>query len=117
MQGMVLSRSSAATAVVAIAIIVTGAAAGQAHAEPAPGIRSNMGLCSSFLAGLPAPVFPPAGTEPLGGNARSGVNLIVKDYGWLLDDQPASPGELYRVRAQQHPTAPAEVECQQRRHP
>lgn len=114
---MVLSRVRSTTAAVAVVLTGTLLTAGQAHAEPAPGIRSNMGLCSSYLAGLPAPVFPPAGTDPLGGNARSGINLILKDYGHLLDDRPGSPGELYRVRARQHPTAPAEVECQQRRQP
>ena len=114
---MLVRRSGATAAAVAVLLLGTGAASGPAHADPAPGTRSNMGLCSSYLAGLPAPVFPPAGLEPLGGNARSGINLIVKDWGWLLDDQPSSPGELYRVRAQQHPTASAEDECQQRRHP
>jgi hypothetical protein len=111
---MVRHRSSARTATVALLLVGTGCIAAPAHADPAPGIRSNMGLCSSYLAGLPAPVFPPAGSEPLGGNARSGVNLIVKDYGWMLADAPASPGELYRVRARQHPTDPAEVECTRR---
>ena len=112
-----MSRFSTTAAAVAVLVAGMGLTAGQAHADPAPGIRSNMGLCSSYLAGLPAPVFPLAGPEPLGGNARSGVNLIVKDYGWLLDDQPSSPGELYRVRARQHPTASAVAECQQRRQP
>jgi hypothetical protein len=114
---MVRSRSGTGGAAVAVVLVATVMGAGQAQAEPAPGIRSNMGLCSSYLAGLPAPVFPPASGDVLGGNARSGVNLIVKDYGFLLEDHPASPGELYRVRARQHPTASAEDECQRRRQP
>ena len=112
-----LTRSGTTAATLTVVLVGTIIAAGQAHAEPAPGVRSNMGLCSSYLAGLPAPVFPPAGTEPLGGNARSGVNLIIKDYGERLVDQPSSPGDLYKVRARQHPTAPAEVECERRRQP
>jgi hypothetical protein len=114
---MVLRRSITTTASVLLVLCGTVSTAAQAHADPAPGIRSNMGLCSSYLAGLPAPVFPPAGSEPLGGNARSGVNLIITGYGELLSDQPSSPGDLYKVRARQHPTAPAEVECERRRQP
>jgi hypothetical protein len=114
---MVMRRSRTTTLSALISSCATVFAAGQAHADPAPGVRSNMGLCSPYLAGLPAPVFPPAGSEPLGGNARSGVNLFLTGYGELLSDQPSSPGELYKVRAQQHPTAPAEVECERRSQP
>lgn len=83
-------------------------------AGPPPGAPSNMGLCSPFLASLPAVVDPFTG-ETLGGNARSGVNLLIKRYGHLQPDQLHSPGQLYRVRAQEHPTAPAEEECLPRR--
>lgn len=72
------------------------------------GERSNLGLCSPYLAGLDAPVF--AG-ESLGGNARSGVNLLIKALGPMLPDHLDSPGELYRIRAREHPDAPASQEC------
>jgi len=100
-------------------LLVVGAALGTvvltapaAHADtttdPSVGQRSNMGLCSPYLAGLDAPVF--AG-DTLGGNARSGVNLLIKRIGPLLPDQLGSPGELYRVRAHEHPTDSAQDEC------
>ena len=72
------------------------------------GQRSNLGLCSPYLAGLDSPVF--AG-ETLGGNARSGVNLLIKLIGPMLPDQLNSPGELYRIRAHEHPTDSAQDEC------
>lgn len=75
-----------------------------------------MGLCSPFLGGLPAVTDPFTG-EMLGGNARSGVNLLINRYGLLQPDQLENPGQLYRVRAHEHPTAPAEVECLPRRQP
>lgn len=94
------------------------AVAGPAQAAPGapPGAPSNMGLCSPFLAGLPSPVDPVTG-EPLGGNARSGVNQLVIRYGELQPDALSSPGELYKVRAREHPVAPAEQECLPRRQP
>jgi hypothetical protein len=88
-------------------------AAPAAHGDTATGSaslgqRSNLGLCSPYLAGLDAPVF--AG-ETLGGNARSGVNLLIKLIGPMLPDQLNSPGELYRIRAHEHPTDSAQDEC------
>lgn len=92
--------------------------AGPAQAAPAaaPGTPSNMGLCSPFLTGLPSPVDPITG-ERLGGNARSGVNLLIIRYGELQPDALSSPGQLYKVRASEHPSAPAEQECVPRRQP
>lgn len=85
-----------------------------AVADPLPGTQSNLGLCSPYLGGLPAVLDPITG-DALGGNARSGVNLLIKRYGMLQPDQLANPGQLYRVRAHEHPTASAEDECLQRR--
>ena len=92
--------------------------AGPAHAAPSapPGTPSNMGLCSPFLAALPSPVDPITG-ETLGGNARSGVNQLIIRYGELQPDALSNPGELYKIRAREHPTAPAEQECLPRRQP
>lgn len=99
-------------------IVLVGAlaVAGPAQAEPLPGTQSNLGLCSPFLAGLPSPVDPITG-EPLGGNARSGVNQLIIRYGELQPDALSSPGELYKIRAREHPSAPAEQECLPRRQP
>lgn len=90
------------------------AVAGPAAADPVPGTASNLGLCSSYLADRPAPLDPLTG-GPLGGNARSGVNLLIQRYGAMLPDAPTSPGDLYRDRAQEHPDRPAQVECEPRR--
>jgi hypothetical protein len=61
---------------------------------------SNMGLCSAFLAQI---------------GARAEVNHLLKEIGPVLPDGPYnSPGELYRIRAQQHPNASAAQECLQR---
>jgi hypothetical protein len=65
--------------------------------DPASGHRSNMGLCSPFLG--------QAGVRPL-------VNQLVRDFGAFLPDGPYdNVGELYRIRAQQKPTASAAEEC------
>ena len=96
------------------AVAVAGPA--QAAAEAPPGAPSNMGLCSPFLAGLPSPVDPITG-ETLGGNARSGINQLITRYGELQPDALSNPGELYKVRAREHPMAPAEQECLPRRQP
>jgi hypothetical protein len=69
-----------------------------------------MGLCSPFLAALPALTDPFTG-ETLGGNTRSGINLLIKRYGQLQPDRLENPGQLYSVRAREHPTASAEEEC------
>jgi hypothetical protein len=89
-----------------------------AYAAPdaEPGTPSNLGLCSPFLAGLPSPLDPVTG-ERLGGNARSGVNLLILRYGELQPDQLSNPGELYRIRAHEHPTDSAAEECLPRRQP
>jgi hypothetical protein len=92
------------------AVLALLAVASPAGAEPAPGVRSNLGLCSPYLAGLPAPTSPSTG-DTLGGNARSGVNLLIRQLGDRLPEATTRPGELYRVRARQHPDTPAEVEC------
>ena len=99
-------------------VLGAGLLAGPAQAAPEapPGTPSNMGLCSPFLAGLPSPVDPVTG-EFLGGNARSGVNQLIIRYGELQPDALSNPGELYRVRAREHPVAPAEQECLPRRQP
>ncbi len=101
-----------------LVVLGAGLLAGPAQAAPeAPaGTPSNMGLCSPFLAGLPAPVDPVTG-EVLGGNARSGVNQLIVRYGELQPDALSNPGELYKVRAREHPLAPAEQECLPRRQP
>lgn len=97
-----------------LSVLLLGGLAGPAAADPVPGTASNLGLCSSYLADRPAPLDPMTG-EQLGGNARSGVNLLIQRYGQLLPDAPTSPGDLYRDRAQDHPDQPAEVECEPRR--
>lgn len=100
---------------IALAIGAVGVA-GTAQAAPGPGTPSNMGLCSPFLAGLPSPVDPITG-ERLGGNARSGVNQLIIRYGDLQPDGLSNPGELYRIRAREHPSTPPEQECLPRRQP
>ena len=57
---------------------------------------SNMGVCSSFL-----------GQQKTkdNDNVRAEVNHLVKDIGI------ENPGELYKVRAQQHNNRPPEEEC------
>jgi hypothetical protein len=70
---------------------------------PARGQASNMGLCSAYLARL---------------GARSDVNTLIREFGPFLPDGPFdSPGELYRIRAKEHPDASAEEECRQRPQP
>lgn len=96
--------------------VLPGVASAEPGEDPASGIRSNMGLCSAYLGGLPAPSDPVTG-ERLGGNARSGVNQLIKLLGPMLPDELDTPGELYRVRARQHPDAPASVECTPRPQP
>jgi hypothetical protein len=111
-----LAHRVAATAFATLATgVLTAAVPAAAHADghPSAGHRSNLGLCSPFLASLDAPVV--AG-DRLGGNARSGVNLLIKAMGSLLPDQLDSPGELYRIRAHEHPDAPAAAECLPRPH-
>jgi hypothetical protein len=39
------------------------------------------------------------------------VNLLIQALGPMLPDHLDSPGELYRVRAKEHPTDGAEAEC------
>ena len=80
------------------AVVLALGQAAPGHAAAPPGAPSNLGLCSPYLAGLPAPVDPFTG-ETLGGNARSGVNLLIQRYGLLQPDQLANPGQLYSVRA------------------
>lgn len=100
------SRGFAAIALVAAIAIVGGVPAAASAQDsnpgdtPARGVVSNMGLCSSFLGQL---------------GVRSDVNHLLKELGPFLPDGPFnSPGELYRIRASQHPNASAEEECVQR---
>lgn len=97
---------------VAVVVVTLGWPA-PVQASDGAGTPSNLGLCSPYLADQPAVIDPLTG-ETLGGNARSGVNLLIKRYGLLLPDQLANPGQLYRIRAHEHPTATAEEECLQR---
>ena len=101
-------------------LVLTGAVGGVAQADtvsdPASGQRSNLGLCSPYLGSLPPPVDPVTG-EALGGNARSGVNLLILRYGESLPDHLANPGQLYSVRAHEHPTTTAAEECLPRPRP
>ena len=85
------------------AVIAALPAAADAPAEEFG--KSNMGLCSAFLAQLE----PPPGS----GNVRALVNhLIIHAPPGTFEVN--SPGELYRVRAKQHINAPAPQECLQR---
>ncbi len=59
-----------------------------------------MGICSSYLGGQ---------------QVRDDVNRAIVQYGDMFGI--ASPGELYRVRAQQRENGTPEQECQQRPHP
>lgn len=110
-----MGRSLRLASSLALVVGAFGVAA-PAQAEPPPGTQSNMGLCSPFLAGLPSLVDPVTG-ELLGGNGRSGVNQLIIRYGELQPDALSNPGELYKIRAREHPTAPAEQECLPRRQP
>ncbi len=90
-------------------VLVFGAAlgsvpAGVGHAAPDGGpaqpVVSNMGLCSAFLAQA---------------GVRADVNHLIREFGAFLPDGPyLSPGELYRIRAREHPDASAAEECVQR---
>lgn len=106
-----LTRLGVSALSAATALALGQAAAPAAYADesdPSVGHRSNLGLCSPYLAQLDAPVF---GADTLGGNARSGVNLLIKLIGPLLPDELNSPGELYRIRAHEHPADSASLEC------
>jgi hypothetical protein len=59
---------------------------------PAGPVVSNMGLCSAFLGQL---------------GARDLVNQLILTGAFEVD----TPGELYRIRAREHPGRPAELEC------
>lgn len=105
---MIRQRASRRVAVSVMGVIlVVAALPGAASAEardpgetPARAVVSNMGLCSAYLGQI---------------GVRSDVNHLVKDLGPVLPDGPFdSPGELYRIRARQHPNASAEAECVQR---
>jgi len=88
------------------AVVTAVAAALPAAAAPAEDFsKSNMGLCSAFLAQLD----PPPGSE----NVRALVNhLIIHAPPGTFEVR--SPGELYRIRAKQHVNASAPQECLQR---
>ena len=59
-----------------------------------------MGICSAFLGGM---------------QVRDDVNLLIREYGGFLGID--SPGELYRVRAQQAESKAPAQECLQRQLP
>ena len=85
-------------------VAITVLPAGIVHADPDGGpavpVVSNMGLCSPFLAKA---------------GVRADVNHLIREIGPFLPDGPYnSPGELYRIRAREHPNAPAAAECLQR---
>lgn len=92
-----------AALVVSGLVLGTAPAAGAARnpgETPARSRVSNMGLCSAYLGQL---------------GARAQVNALVRKLGPFLPDGPFdSPGELYRIRARQHPNSTAELECEQR---
>ena len=75
-------------------------------AHAADDARSNMGLCSSYLGQMDGNFGP---------NARAEVNHIIQDMGEVLGI--GSPGELFRIRAQQHINGTPEQECLQRPQP
>ena len=83
--------------VAAVGVLPAGAPLAQPDGGPGQAHVSNMGLCSAFLAQI---------------GARADVNHLIKEIGPFLPDGPFdSPGELYRIRARQHPNAPAAQEC------
>lgn len=73
-----------------------------ASAQPQPGAPSNLGLCSSYLAQLPAPPEVP--------NVRALVNHLITNGGYEV----STPGQLYSQRAHEHPTDSAQQECLKR---
>lgn len=93
------------TAAVALGALAAFASAASADQPTDDFGRSNMGLCSAFLAHLESP------------DGASNVRALVNH---LIQNAPpgtfevTTPGELYRVRAKQHVNAPAPLECLQR---
>jgi hypothetical protein len=101
-----MKRTAAvAVAIAATAVLLLAVPSASADQPPPEFGRSNMGLCSSFLAQLE----PPPGES----NVRAFVNHLITQSppGTFEVD---SPGELYRVRAKQHINGPAPLECLQR---
>ena len=95
-----MRRSVIAFVAAALAVGPAGTVWADPTDTPAVERVSNMGLCSSFLGQL---------------GARAEVNHLVQEIGPFLPDGPYNnPGELYRIRARQHPNAPAATECLQR---
>ena len=81
----------------AIGVVPAGSALAEPDGTPGQAHVSNMGLCSAFLGQI---------------GARAEVNHLLKEIGPFLPDGPYnSPGELYRIRARQHPNATAAQEC------
>lgn len=99
-----MKRTVAVAVATAAAVVVLGAPGASAEPPPPEFGRSNMGLCSSFLAQLDVPGA---------GNVRALVNHLITESppGTLEVD---TPGELYRVRAKQHVNGPAPIECLER---
>ena len=92
-----------ATALTALTVLLGAAPASAGQEAPGHDGPSNLGVCSPFLASLPSPTGE--------GNVRSLVNHLVRSGALDVD----TPGELYRVRAQQHVNAAPELECLPRR--
>lgn len=100
-----MKRTAAVVFAAAVATVALGTPSASADQPPPEFGRSNMGLCSSFLAQLDPP--------PGGSNVRALVNHLI------IDAPPGTfevdtPGELYRVRAKQHVNGPAPLECLKR---
>ena len=75
----------------------TASAEGNPSDTPASGRASNMGICSPFLGQM---------------GVRAEVNELLREFGPFLPDGPyESPGELYRIRAQEKPTGTPAEEC------
>jgi hypothetical protein len=94
-----LRRMLAAVAIVALAVpvAVAGTASANPDQTPAHGRARNMGVCSPFLGQL---------------GVRPTINQAIRDFGRFLPDGPYyNVGELYRIRAQEKPTDPADLEC------
>jgi hypothetical protein len=104
-RGEFMKRTAAVAIATAAAALLLAAPSASAEQPPPEFGRSNMGLCSSFLAQLD----PPPGES----NVRALINHLITQSppGTFEVD---TPGELYRVRAKQHINGPAPLECLQR---
>lgn len=94
------ARMMAAAGAVALALLA-GTAPTSAQSTGATRVweagGSNMGECSAYLGSM---------------QVRDDVNRLIREYGDALG--VSSPGELYRVRAQQEVSLPPAQECLKR---